>query len=199
MHQSIRDMSRFVIGVTILRTKAIEASREANITFDTVAQATLRNNDEANQLKQSIEILADQESSWLRNTPPHTLKTPRVLQSRDAEIHTFKTTYAAVLALLEYGEQAQAGNEQAKKTIREKLIEAIQAIDQSPGSIQHRKILFSSLQEQAIQATQNATFSSQEIRQAEKEYNERYISERLAPYVAIAAGRNTRYDNDFGM
>lgn len=107
---SIREASRFVIGATMMRAKAIEASGNAGITFDNVAHAALRADADGDKLRMSIETLADRESGWLRSTPPHILKTERVMQSREAEIRTFTAISAAVVATVEFADDASAGN-----------------------------------------------------------------------------------------
>jgi hypothetical protein len=43
----------------------------------------LRDGADGQNLRSSIEKLADQEGAWFRSTPPHTLATERVMQTLD--------------------------------------------------------------------------------------------------------------------
>lgn len=198
MQLSIRQASRFVIGAAMMRAKAIEASGNTGITFESVALASMRSNADGAKLRQSIETLADQESSWLKNNPPHTLATDRVLQSRQAELKTFRSINTAVIATAELAGPAQAGDEDAEKGLREHLVSALGVIDQTPGSTPDRRNLLASLKAQVALAGP-ADFMTSMMKSAEGEYAERFRAERLARYMTPPLERSEDFDDNPGM
>jgi len=151
---SIREASRVTIGAEILRREAMRHSSGQLVTFDHVAGALLRPDADGQKLRSALDTLADQESNWLRNTPPHTLKTDRVMQSREAEISTFTSIGAAVIATIEHAEAASMQDANAQSALHEAYQKALEAIDNSPGSGQDKLAMKESLQQQATSATE---------------------------------------------
>jgi len=151
---SIREASRVTIGAEILRREAMRHSSGQLVTFDHVAGALLRPDADGQKLRSALDTLADQESNWLRNTPPHTLKTDRVMQSREAEISTFTSIGAAVIATIEHAEAASMQDANAQSGLHEAYQKALEAIDNSPGSGQDKLAMKESLQQQATSATE---------------------------------------------
>ncbi len=151
---TIREASRFTIGAEILRREAMRHSEGQLVTFDHVAGAILRPDADGQKLRSALDTLADQESNWLRNTPPHTLKTDRVMQSREAEIHMFKGIGAAVIATIEHAEAASMQDSNAQRALHEAYLGALEAIDHSPGSAQDKLAMQESLKQQATAATE---------------------------------------------
>jgi hypothetical protein len=198
MQLSIRQASRFVIGAAMMRAKAIEASGNNGITFDSVALASMRANADGAKLRQSIETLADQEATWLRNNPPHTLATDRVMQSRQAELKTFRSINAAVIVTSELANKAMTGDEDAGNVLHEQLVSTLGVIDQTPGSTQDRRNLLTSLKAQVALAGP-ADFMSNVMRSAEGDYAERFRAERLARYMAPPLERGEDFDDTPGM
>lgn len=198
MQLSIREASRFVIGAAMMRSKAIEASGNTGITFESVALASMRDNADGAKLRQSIETLADQESTWLRNTPPHALATDRVYQSRLAELKTFRSINMAVIATSEFGAKASAGDVPATKSLHENLVNTLGVIDQTPGSTQDRRNLLSSLNKQ-VTLIGPGEFMFDMMRSAEGAYAERFRAERLARYMDPALERGEDFDETPGM
>lgn len=191
MHLSIREASRFVIGSAMMRSKAMEASG-TEISFDNVALAALRNDADGEKLRLSINTLADQESGWMRSTPPHVLKTERVMQSREAEIRTFTAISAAVVATIEFADDASAGNPHAQKHLNDKYIESFKAIEETPGSTQDRRQLKSLLREQALAVTTESEFVSTALKNAETAYLEADADAILSRYGTL--DRSTDFD-----
>lgn len=150
---TIREASRFTIGAEILRREAMRHSEGQLVTFDHVAGAILRPDADGQKLRSALDTLADQESNWLRNTPPHTLKTDRVMQSREAEIRMFKGIGAAVIATIEHAEAASMQDSNAQRALHEAYLDALEAIDHSPGSAQDKLAMQESLKQQATAAT----------------------------------------------
>lgn len=150
MQLSIREASRFVIGAATLRATAM-ASEGVTIDFDDVAYAAQQPGGDGVTLRQSIDVLADNESAHLRNTPPHRLKTPAVLQTRQAEMYALTRLGDAVIATIEHG-PAAIENGAAAIAARERLIpiyvEAFKAIDATPGSTQDKRAMQQSLSDQ---------------------------------------------------
>ncbi len=182
---SIREASRFVIGATMMRAKAIEASGNAGITFDNVAHAALRADADGDKLRMSIETLADRESGWLRSTPPHILKTERVMQSREAEIRTFTAISAAVVATVEFADDASAGNTAAHQALHEKYMDAFRAIEETPGSTQERRQLKSLFSSQALAITTESEFVGAALKSAETAYLEADADAILSQYERL--------------
>lgn len=179
MQLSIREASRFVIGAATLRATAM-ASEGVTIDFDDVAYAAQQPGADGVTLRQSIEVLADNESGHLRNTPPHRLKTLPVLQTRQAEMNAVTRLGAAVIATIEHGEAA-VGNGASAIAAREHLIpvyvEAFKAIDATPGSTQDKRAMQQSLSDQARALTTQPDYIASLLGEAatkalEQEYDE---------------------------
>lgn len=185
MQLSIREASRFFIGAAILRARAIEASGNAEITLDNVAVASLRDGSDGKKLRLSIDKLADEEESWMRSTPPHTLKTERVIQSREAEIRTFTAINAAVIATLELEEQAIRGEPAASAQLHKKYMTAFEAIDSTPGSTQDRRQLKELLASQTSTISVDSSFVTKELRKADKAYTQAVEAAILSRYVKL--------------
>jgi hypothetical protein len=192
---SIREASRFVIGGEILRREAMKASEGGRtITFDHVAAAALRPGEDGVKLRRSIETLADQESAWLRNTPPHTLKTDRVLQTREAEIRTFVAIHAAVVATIEHAEHASMQDENATRALHDAYQSAYAAIDVSPGSTQDREAYKGALHDQTIAATPYVNEVTSALDLAETAYLEAERDRILSKYDRNSLERSDDYE-----
>jgi len=172
MPLSVREASRFVIGAAMMQAKAIEMPGNAAISFDNVALAALREGADGEKLRLAIETLADQESGWMRSTPPHVLKTERVLQGREAEVRTFTAISAALVATVELADDACAGNTQAYQTLHGKYMDAFRSIDETPGSTKDRRQLKSLLCDQALAMTTESAFVKTALKSAETAYLE---------------------------
>jgi hypothetical protein len=169
---SIREASRFTIGAEILRREALRHSEGQMVTFDHIAGVILRPDANGEKLRSALETLADQESNWLRNTPPHTLKTDRVMQSREAEIRTFRGIGAAVIATIEHAEAASMQNVGAQRALHTAYQEALEVIDNSPGSAQDKLAMQDSLKQQATAATKYGNEVTTALNLAETAYLE---------------------------
>lgn len=142
MQQSIQEVSRFVIGSAMLMNKASEASGQTSINLDNVVAVALQENANGSKLRQTIELLADQESKWIRNTPPHLLKSDRIMHSRSAEMATLVAINTAVVATFE-----SDGKDNDQK-LQKCFVETFRAIDNTPGSTQDRRQLQALLRDQ---------------------------------------------------
>lgn len=185
MQLSIREASRFIIGAAMMRAKAIEASGNADITFDNVALAALCEGADGEKLRLSIKTLADQESGWMRSTPSHVLKTERVLQSREAELRAFTAISAAVLATVELADGASAGNTQAHQTLHGKYMDAFRSIEQTLGSTHDRRQLKSLLRDQSLAMTTESEFVGKALKSAETAYLEADADAILSRYDTL--------------
>lgn len=197
MQLSIRDASRFVIGAAIIREMAVKSTPESAITFDNVSAMALREGADGQSLRSSIEKLAEQESAWFRGTPPHTLSTERVMQTRAQEVRTLNDTNLAVLATLEFGPEAASGKQEAQEALQARLQSAIRAIDEMPGSTTERRALLESLKSQTGDALGDSAFMAQQLKSAQKVYLDAFREERLAAYALPSLQRSE--DLDFGM
>lgn len=176
---TIREASRFTIGAEILRREALRHSEGQLVTFDHVAGAILRPDADGQKLRSALDTLADQESNWLRNTPSHTLKTDRVMQSREAEITMFKAIGAAVVATIEHAEAASMQNADAQRALHEAYQGALEAIDNSPGSAQDKLAMQGSLKQQASAATEYGNEVIAALNLAETAYLEAQAEQSL--------------------
>jgi len=195
---SIREASRFVIGAAIIRDMALKATPDSGITFENVATMALRDGADGQSLRSSIDKLADQEGAWFRSTPPHTLSTERVMQTRAQEVRTLNESNLAVLATLEFGPDAAAGKPEAREALQGRLQAAIRAVDEMPGSTTERRALLGSLRNQTSDALGgDSTFMAQQLQRAQKVYLDRFREERLAAYTTPSLDRSD--DLDLGM
>lgn len=181
MSLSIREASRFVIGAAIMRTKAIEASNVA-ITIDNLATAAFREDADGEKLRHSIDILADGESGWLRNTPPHVLKTERVIEGREEEIRAFAAIHAATIATIEHASDASAGNTAAHQALHTAYMGAIEAIAANRGQISERRQLKALLHDQAQALTTEGEFVNSVLKEAESAYLTADFEATMAKY-----------------
>lgn len=196
MQLSIRDASRFVIGAAIICDMASKNTPESAITIGNVSTMALRDSD-GQTLRSSIEKLADQESAWFRSTPPHTLATERVMQTRALEARTLNASNLASLTTLEFGASATTGNPVAEEVLQTRLQAAVRAIDEMPGSTSERKALLQSLKTETTLAHGDASVMAQQLRAAQKTYLDNFRQERLAAYTNPSLDRSD--DLDFGM
>jgi hypothetical protein len=196
MQLSIRDTSRFVIGAAIIRDMATRNTPGSTITFEQVAEMASRDSVDGQNLRSSIEKIADQESSWLRSTPPHTLATERVMQTRAQEVHTVNESNIAVLSALEFGVDAAKGDPAARDALQTRLQAAIRAIDEMPGSTTERRALLDSLKGQISETHGDPAFMTQQLKTAQKVYLDAFREERLAAYTSPSLPRSN--DLDFG-
>lgn len=197
MQLSIRDASRFVIGAAIIRDMAVKNTPGSAITFENVAAISLRDGNDGQTLRASIEKVADHESSWFRNTPPHTLTTDRVMQTRALEVRTLNDCNLAVLGALDLGPSAAKGDADAKEKLQSRLQAAVRSIDGIPGSTTERRALMQSLKTDTGLAVGDPAFMAQELKTAQKQYLDNFREERLAAYTTPALDRSE--DLDFGM
>lgn len=197
MQVSIRDASRYVIGAAVIRDMAIKNNPNSPITFENVVAMSLRDGNDGQTLRASIEKIADHESSWFRNTPPHTLTTERVLRTREQEVRTLNDCNLAVLTTLEVGPWAIAGKPEAKETLQKSLQAAVRAIDEIPGSTAERRALLQLLKADTGQIIGDPVFMAQELKTAQKQYLDNFREERLAAYTTPSLDRND--DLDSGM
>lgn len=192
---SIRDASRFVIGAAIVRDMAIQNSPGTNITFANVADAATRPGSDGANLRSSIDRLADQEASWLRSTPPHTLATDRVMRTRQQETIMLNSVNMAVLMTIEYGKGASEGDPSASKKLQEGFQKAIRAIDEMPGSTAERRGLLDLFKDQVVQASENRRYIGVALDTAQHAYLDTMMAERLSAYQPKTPSRTD--DNDY--
>ncbi len=176
---TIREASRFAIGAEILRREAMRHSEGQLVTFDHVAGAILRQDADGLKLRNALDTLADQESNWLRSTPSHTLKTERVLQSREAEINMFRGIGAAVIATIEQAEAASMQDADAQRALHEAYQAALEAIDNSPGSAADKLAMQAALKQQAMDATPYGNEVGSALNLAETAYLEAQAEESI--------------------
>jgi len=193
MPLSIREASRFVIGATLIRSQAIDVSGNTGITLDHVAMAALQAGTDGEKLRFSIETLANQQSNWIRKTPPHALKTERIMQSREVEIRTFMAINEAVMATIEFSQDASGGNTQAYNALQDHYTAAFRAIDQSLGSKQDKQQLRHLLYDQSLTLSTDSKFVESALKEAEKAYLEAYMNAILSKYDI------PDHNNDFNL
>lgn len=150
MQLSIREVSRFVIGTTLIRAKAMQSAANAQmLTFDNVAAAVLQPTEDGKQLRHAIDALADSQGEWFRNSPPHAMNSDRVMQSRQAEVAALRAVNGAVVTTVLYGPRAAAGDGPAAEHSISVYSDAYNAVDAAPGSTQERRSLVGLLHAQA--------------------------------------------------
>jgi hypothetical protein len=190
MQLSIKDASRFVIGAAILREMAATQAPDSGITFDQVAEAAAAPSIDGQDLRLSLERLAQQEGAWFRNTPPHTLTSVRVMQTRAQEADTLNQINLAVLGTLAHGTDAVAGDHVAQQLLQDHYQGAIGALDRLPGSVTERRQLLNSLKTQVAEASGDAPLVGALFGAAQKAYLEQLMADRLAAYQSPALERS---------
>lgn len=168
-----------------MRERAIESSGNKGITIDDVAAAALREGTEGQRIRLSIDKLAKEEDAWLRNTPPHILKTGKVMQTREAELHTFAAINAAVVATIELEENASAGDKRATEYLHTKYVAAYAAIDKTPGSTAERRNLSDLLSSQAQQMSTDSAYVLSELQRADRAYIESAKANILSKFIQL--------------
>lgn len=190
MQLSIKDASRFVIGAAILREMAATQAPDSGITFDQVAEAAAAPGVDGQDLRLSLDRLAQQEGAWFRNTPPHTLTSVRVMQTRAQETGTLNQMNLAVLGTLAHSGDAVAGDHVAQQLLQDQYQGAIAAIDRLPGSIGERRQLLNALKTQVAEASGDAPLVGALFGAAQKGYLEQLMADRLAAYQSPALERS---------
>lgn len=180
-----------------MRDMAMQNSPGTNITFANVAEAALRPVSDGANLRLSIERLADQEASWFRSTPPHTLATDRVMQTRQQEVRTLNNISLAVLATLEHGRDASEGDPTAERLLHERFQKAIQAIDEMPGSTTERRGFLNMLKAQTMEASSDAAYVETALAAAQRSYLDKMMADRLSTYQPASPSRTDDYDPSF--
>lgn len=195
MPLSIREASRFIIGAAMMRTRAIESSGNSAIGLDDIAQMALLPGPDGQKIRQSIATLADNDPGSLRHTPPHVLKTDRVLASRESEISTFRAIGSAVMCALSLSDLAFSGDADARAVMHTRFVDAYKLIDETPGSTQDRRQLEELLQVQAIAAGyKHPDAIAAALKEAESDYLDKDASEILSRY-----GKSLEPSTDFDM
>jgi len=198
MQLSIRDASRFVIGAGLMRQKAIEASGNPAISLGNVAQAALREGPDGQKVRQTIDTLADQASEYLRNTPPHTLRSARIMQSREAEASAFTAIHRAVISSVTLEMASPSGKSGAESELRQSLLDALEAIDNTPGSRADREGLLASVRDQVIAASSDADSMKRMVRESEQAYLAADLDKTFARYANSSLPRSES-SNDYSM
>ena len=182
MQLSIRDASRFVIGAGLMQQQAIEASGNPAITFEHVALAALRDGPDGEKVRYTIDVLAEQEAGWLRNTPPHTLRSDRVMQSRAAETRAFTAIHRAVVSVVQFEAAGPTEKRAAEGSLRQSLLGVLEAIDNAPGSRADREGLLENLRIQIGAVASDTEFMKRALRDSEQAYLAADLDKTFARY-----------------
>lgn len=199
MQLSIRDASRFVIGAGMMREKAIEASGNSDITFENVAQAALREGPDGQKIRLTIDTLAEQESGWLRSTPPHILSSDRVMQSRAAEVKAFTAIHATVIQTITFEGSDPTTKPGAESRLRESMVNVLGAIDSTPGSKLDRENLMSNLKDQLFSVAADSDFIKRALRESEQAYLAADLDKTFSRYTTPALPRSSDYDDEYSQ
>lgn len=183
MQLSIREVSRFVIGTTLIRERAMQSAANAQmLTFDNVAAAVLQPTEDGKQLRQAVESLADSQIEWFRNNPPHAMSSERVMQSRHAEVAALRAINGAVVTTVLHGPQAIAGNGPASEHAISVYSDTYNIVDAAPGSTQERRSMVGLLHSQAKRLSSSPDKTSNLFVTAEKRCLARQADAILSRY-----------------
>lgn len=156
MQLSIREVSRFVIGTTLLRARAMQSAANAQmLTFDNVAASVLQSTEDGKQLRFAVEALADSQDEWFRNSPPHAMSSERVMNSRNLEVAALRAINGAVVTTVLYGPKASAGDGPAAEHAITVYSDTYNTVDAAPGSTQERRAMVGLLHSQAMHLSPN--------------------------------------------
>lgn len=182
-----------------MRSEAISASGNSDITFENVAEAALREGPAGQKIRETIETFADQESNWLRSTPPHMLSTERVIQSRSAEIKAFTAIHTAVIETVSYNAVDAPRKPEAEAQLRTALVTVLGAIDSTPGSKLDRENLMTNLRDQIFSAAEDGDFIKKTLRESERAYLAEDLQNTFARYENPSLQRSADYDDEFTL
>lgn len=194
MERSIQETTRFVIGVAMLRSLAIQYSENQGISFNEVAKDVLRADHNGENLRAAVSKLVEREPKWLRKTPSHSFKTDTIMQSRAAELHAFRTTHAAVIATHELTHEAQ-NDGQANQRLLRVYADAFSGLDKISGSTQEKRSLKELMSEQVLAASDNHAFTTEMLDSAQSLYLNEYYDSLFADYTQAAEA--TSEDNSY--
>lgn len=186
--QSIKEASRFMVGAATLRALTIQRMNTPNISFSSVAQPALKNDETASKLRQSIETLADSESAWFRNTPPHTLASAKVMQSRQQEVAAFALIGASTLVAATHAGLAQ------DEQLDERLSQAYRAIDELSGTAASKRQIKEFFEHEVVRSAADKDSARAALLRGENKYLDDYANGVFARYVDTVDR-----SNDFDM
>ncbi|MBH3383290.1 hypothetical protein I5S53_04765 [Pseudomonas juntendi] len=194
MQLSIRDASRFVIGAGSMRDRAIAASGNPAISLENVAQAALREGPDGQKIRQTIDTLGERESAWLRNTPPHTLSSDRVMKSRSAEATALRAIHRAIISSVAFEAAATGAKPEAQDSLRQSLTNALEAIDQTPGSRADREGLLANMRDQLLGVASDGNHMKQLLHHSEQAYLAAELEKTFARYTNPSLSRSEDLD-----
>ena len=168
-----------------MRERAIVMSGKADITIDNIAHALTKKGRNADNMRLSIENLANQESETMLTNPPNTSKTSRVMESREAEARAFSAINAAVVATIENNDKALSGENLALKHMNVQYVNAFQAIDNTPGITYYRRNLKNLLTDQIVGVSEDKISAINNLNDAEKDYLEADADNIFSKYQSL--------------
>ena len=199
---TIREASRFMIGATLLRDTAQLRNPGHSIGFDDVVQGVLStaHPDAAEKLRSSIEHLADIAGTegFLRNTPSHAKITPRVLQTRAADLAVAKSVQNTILVAFEHADPAFNGRDATSRDVLEgATLSAYRAIDQTPGSNHEKTLMLDQFTSDMLLVANNHPEMVTFLEETQTKYLDLIRRELLEPFMGSDAKKQA--DTDYTM
>lgn len=179
---SIKGASTFVVGAALLRQRGIDATGKG-FTISDIAEGALGNQSDAGRIRQSILKLANQENAWFRNNPPHAKISEQVLDTRTKEFGVLVAINSAVVSSVRYGPTI-AHDDANKEKLKKSLIDAVDAIDNAPGTTDDKRLYFGQLKSQLSGLSQKDSLLNL-LQQAEYDYNESLKAKILEKYKPL--------------
>jgi len=179
---SIKGASTFVVGAGLLRQRGIDATGKG-FTFNDIVGEALGEKPDAGRIRQSMLKLASQESAWFRNNPPHAKVSEQVLDTRSKEFRVLVSMNAAVVSSVRYGPTA-ANDDGNKDKLKKTLIDAVDAIDNAPGTTDDKRLYFGQLKNQLAGLGHKEVLLDL-LQTAEYDYNESLKAKILEKYKPL--------------
>ena len=129
---SIFEASVWLHGADRVRVEASMATK-TQVTLSQTFEAALRNDQNGKRLYAAIVRLGNEATADMTGAPPYQQATDRIMQSRSARIGAVRGVHAAVLATVDYLEDALSGDRKAQMLLEQSYKDALRAIDGMPG------------------------------------------------------------------
>lgn len=183
----IRDASRFVIGTGLLRDRTIAMTNQNNISFDDVAGAVLASpaSESARKLRATIEHLADLGTleSQIRNTPSHAQITPKIVSTREADMHAIQEIHSVLLRSATLAPAAIAQDAVSEDVLSQELKRAFREIDKMPGSAHEKEQLLDEIENDLMLLTDSSPVMQRIFTDTQTDYLEELRLESMKPFL----------------
>ncbi|WP_087863494.1 hypothetical protein [Comamonas thiooxydans] len=151
---SVRRASEAAIGIAALRQLA--STPENSYAIDSMADEMLGEDSRALSVRTGIHTLAARESGFLKERATHATVSPRVNETRERELASMVSVYAAALTTLNAIPALRSNDADGINVLQESFVTAMQGIDQFPMGAKARQELRAQFQSETALAVPEA-------------------------------------------